>query len=62
MANTNNSCHINYFLPGPNREVDKRVSTTITKLMHNEFPDDFSGIGCFEGIHLLQVKEGSKPY
>ena len=58
MADSNNNCYINYLLPGPNREADKRASVKLTKLMHYEFPDFFFGIGCFS----LQVKEGSKPY
>ena len=60
MLNNNNFI-IDYFIPGPDREADKRKSAKITNLIHKEFSDIFSGIGYFEDTFLLQVKEGSKP-
>ena len=57
---TNNE--IEYSLPGPNKENDKRVSTNITKQIQKELEEVFKGIGCFEGTFSLQVKLDSKPY
>ena len=51
---TNNE--IEYFIPGPNKENDKRVSTKISKQIQKEFEEVFIGIGCFEGMLSLQVK------
>ena len=48
-VSSNSNCSITYFLTGPNREADRRASTKIIKLMYNEFPDVFSGKGCFKG-------------
>ena len=44
---TNNE--IECFLPGPNKENDKRASTNRTKQIQKEFEELFMGIGCFEG-------------
>ena len=38
---------IRYFLPGPNRDNDKRESAEITQLQR-EFKDIFNRIGCFD--------------
>ena len=53
--------NIEYFLPGPNSNIDKRVSAEITQL-HREFKDAFNGIRCFNGTFLSQVKPDSEPY
>ena len=50
---------IDYFLMGPSRESDKKPNTKITDQMCNEFENVLSGIGCFEGIITVQIKEGS---
>ena len=44
---TNNE--IEYFLPGPNKENDKKASTNITKQIQKEFEEVFTGIGCLRG-------------
>ena len=56
---TNNE--IEYFLPGPNKENEKRASTNITKHIQKEFEEVFMAIECFEGMFSLQVKLDSKP-
>ena len=53
---------VNYFLPGPNQDNDKRVSTEITKQLQRDFEDPFGGIACFDGTLSLQVKPDRKPY
>ena len=40
---------INYFLPGPDQENDKRASAEIIQQILREFKDVFNGIGCFDG-------------
>ena len=57
---TNNG--IEYFLPGPNKENNKRASASITKQIQKEFEEVFTGISCFDGTFSLQVKPDSKPY
>ena len=49
-----------YFRSSINIAVDNSKQGVNTKI-HNEF-SDFLGIGCFEGIMRLQVKDGSWPY
>ena len=53
---------INYFLPGPNQDNDKRVSAKITQQLQRYFQNVFTGIVCFDGTFSLQVKADSKPY
>ena len=53
---------INYFLPSPNRNNDKRMSVEITQQWQRRFKDVLSGIECFDGMFSLQVKPDSKPY
>ena len=62
MVNNNNNNSINYFLPGPNSDADKKTSDEITQWLQREFKDVFNGIGCFECAFSLQVKPDSKPY
>ena len=38
-----------------------RVSIEITQQLQRESPDEFKGIGCFNGMFSLQLKPGSKP-
>ena len=52
---------INYFLPGPHQDNDKRVSAEITQQLQGYFKDVFTGIGCLAGIFSLQLKPNSKP-
>ena len=59
MVNNNK---INYFLPGPNHDNDKRMSAEVTKQLQRDFEDDLSGIGYFDGTFSLQVKPDSKPH
>ena len=48
--------NIEYLLPGPNSNIDKRVSTEITEQLQGEFKDVFNEIRCFNGTFSLQVK------
>ena len=45
-----------------NKQADKRTNGTITNRILNAFNNLFSGIGCFEDMFSLQVKEGSHLY
>ena len=51
-----------YFRSSTNKAADKIVSEALTNKICNEFYDVFSGIGHFEGIFNLQVKDDSQPY
>ena len=53
---------INYFLPGPNQDNDKRLSAEITQQLQRDFKAVFNGVGCFDGTFSLQLKPGSKPH
>ena len=53
---------IEYFLPCPNKENDKRASTNITKQIQREFEEVFMGIGCFEGMFSLHVQLDNKSH
>ena len=57
MVNNN---EINYSLQGPNQDIDKRVSTEITKKLQRDFEDVLSGIGGFDGTSSLEVESDSK--
>ena len=56
----NENSKINYFLPGPNQNNDKRVSAEITLQLQKDFKDVFTRIGCFDGTFSLQVKPDGK--
>ena len=51
-----NSNEIDYFLPGPNQDNDKRLSTEIIKQLQRDFEDVLCRMGCFDGKFLLQAK------
>ena len=51
-----------YFYSCDNKEADKKASEAITKRIHKELNNLFSGIGCFKGIIFLQVKEDICPH
>ena len=57
--NKNNS--MQYFLPGPNSDADKKVGDEITQSLQRECRDVFSGIECFSVTFSLQIKLDSKP-
>ena len=58
-VNDVNSNMSDYFRSSINRAANKRTIQQI----HNEFRDVFfSRIGCFEGMFISQVKDGSQPY
>ena len=61
-SSTNKTHMPDYFHSGYNKEADMRVRETITNRIHNEFNDLISGIGCFEDMFPLQVKDGTHPY
>ena len=42
------------------KEADKRASQLVTQRIHNEFSDDFTGIGSFEGTFGFEVMKGSQ--
>ena len=47
---------------GSQESIERKASAKITKLMYNEFEDAFSGVGCFECMLSLEIKEASKHY
>ena len=49
-------------IAGLGTEVDSEASAKITLKMHEEFVTVFTGIGCFEGMFSLQIKDDAKPY
>ena len=51
-----------YFRSSSNREVDKGACKILTKKIHNDFSDVFTGIGWCNGTIKLQVREGSHPH
>ena len=53
---------VDYFLPGPNHDSDKRVSAEITQWLKRDFEDVFNEIWFFEGTNSLQLKQDSKLY
>ena len=62
MVNNKLSNTINYFLPGPNCDSDKKMSAEIMQQFQRDFENVFNGIGCFDGTFSLQLKLDSKPY
>ena len=62
MVTDNEPSKINYFLPGPSQDNDKKVSSGIMQQLQRDFKYVFTGIGCFNGTFSLQVKLDSKPY
>ena len=54
--------NIEYFLPDPNSDINKRVSTEITQQLQRELKDVCNGIICLNGTFSIQVKPDSKPY
>ena len=58
----NENRKINYFLPGPNQDIDKRMSTEITQQLQRDFKDIFTRIGYFDGTFSLHVKPDTKAY
>ena len=61
MVIDNEPNKMNYFLPGPSQDSNKRVNTEITQQPQRDFKDVFTGIGCFDGTFSLEVKLDSKP-
>ena len=59
---TQSAKSINYFYSSKITEAGKRESGAMTQKIHNTYNDVFNGIGCFQGIFLLQLKPDSKPY
>ena len=49
MVNNQLSNTVNYFIPGPNYDNDKKKSAEITEQLQRDFEDVFNGIGCFDG-------------
>ena len=62
MVIDNENSRINYILPGPIQDNEKRASSEITQKLQRGFKDVFTGIGCFDGTFSLQLKPDSKPY
>ena len=44
---------INYFIPDPDQDNDKRASAEITQQLQRAFKDVFNGIGWFDGMFSL---------
>ena len=60
---SNNCLNIlDYFRSSANKVADNRVSRLLTTKIHNELNDIFTGIGCFEGTFMIQVREGTCLY
>ena len=57
MVTNEDKYKVNNFVTGPEEEANREESAKLTKAIHNEFKDLFSGIGCFEGTFSLQVEE-----
>ena len=53
---------VDYFIPEPNYDNDKKKSAGITEQLQRDFEDVFNGIGCFDGTFSLQLKLDCKPY
>ena len=45
VTTDNNNLKINYFLPGPSQEADKRANTKKIQQLQEELKDVFTGIG-----------------
>ena len=46
----------------PQKNADKRKSSTMTQKIHDTFGNIFNSIGSFKGTFSLQLKPDSKPY
>ena len=53
---------IDYFIAGPDIEVNRVESVETTQKMRNEYSNRFTGIGWFKCTFSLQVKDSAKPY
>ena len=62
MIDNNSMKSTNYFLSGPNCDMDKMKSAELTQQINREFNDVFNGIWCFEGMFSLQLKPDSGQY
>ena len=60
--NDNDKSEIDYFVVGPDVEIDRASNVKIAMEMHNKFSDIFTGIGCFNGTVSSKVKDMTKPY
>ena len=56
VVKDNNNSEINYFLPSPCQEVERRMSTKITKQLQKESKDVCFGIGLFWWLVFVAVK------
>ena len=61
-ATVTDNDNIEYFIAGPNWNINKRVSAEISHQLQREFKDVFNGIRSFNGSFSLQIKPDSKPY
>ena len=52
MANIN----IDYFIAGPEKEVDVKGNAQIPESIHKKFHEVFAGIVSFKGTFSLQIK------
>ena len=43
-------------------EANKVASAQTTKIIHNDYSDVFTGIGCLKGTFSLQNRNDAKPY
>ena len=59
MTNYQLSNTVEYFLPGPSYDSDKKKSVQITQSLQRDFKDVFNGIGCFDGTFSYVVQ---KPF
>ena len=67
-VNNKNKCKIDYFISGPEKETDMKVSAVITHAIHINNTDNtqwvklvFTGIDCFKETFYYRSKMGSNP-
>ena len=62
VVNKKDKYSINFFIAGPERSANIKASFELTKVVHIELKDIYTGIGCFQETFSLQGKERAKPY
>ena len=62
IVTDNENSKLNYFLPGPNKDNDKKWSAEITQQLQRDFKDAFIRIGYTDGTFSFWVKPDNKLY
>ena len=50
------NAEIHYFIAGLEMEADRMASPITMQIVHNDYGDLFTGIGCFKGTFCFRVK------